>query len=111
LSQLASTIKIKKVQKVVKKLSKSCQTVVKKLSKSCQKAVKKLSIFFQKVVKKLSKNCQKMSKSCQSFQKNVQKLSNFSVHLVKTKKGDGAIVEKVRWCKSKKKVNSPMVQS
>jgi hypothetical protein len=78
LSQLASTIKIKKVQKVVKKLSK-------KLSKSCQK-----------VFKTLSKSCRKLSK-------NVKKLSKFSLHLVKTKKGNGAIVEKVGWCNSKKR--------
>jgi uncharacterized protein (UPF0303 family) len=35
---------VKKLQKVVKKLSKSCQKVVKKLQKSCQKVVKKFKI-------------------------------------------------------------------
>jgi uncharacterized protein YidB (DUF937 family) len=35
LPQLASTIKIKKSQKIVKKLSKSFPKVVQKLSKSC----------------------------------------------------------------------------
>jgi hypothetical protein len=44
------------------------------MSKKCHKVVKKLS--------KLSKNCPKIAK--------------FSLHLLKTKKGNGAIVEKVR---------------
>jgi hypothetical protein len=44
------------------------------------KKSKKLSKSCQKVVKKLSKSCQKMSKS----------------------KNNGAIVEKVQWCNSKK---------
>jgi hypothetical protein len=49
------------------------------LSKSCQKNVKKSC---QKAVKKLSKNCQKIRHTW--------------------KKPNGAIVEKVRWCNSKK---------
>jgi mRNA-degrading endonuclease RelE of RelBE toxin-antitoxin system len=48
LPQLASTIKIKKDQKLVK----SCQKVVKKLSKSCQKLVQKL---VKKLLKKIPK--------------------------------------------------------
>jgi hypothetical protein len=50
LPQLASTIKMKKSQKVVK----SCQRVDKKLLKICQK---------------MSKSCQKMSKRCQKVVK------------------------------------------
>jgi hypothetical protein len=48
LPQLASTIKLKKAKKFVKKLSKNCQKIVKKLSKSCQKKVQS----YQKFVKK-----------------------------------------------------------
>jgi hypothetical protein len=74
--------------KVVKKISKSCQKVVKK----CQKNVKKLSKSCQKVVKKLSKSCQKDVKKCQ------KKIVTWN----KPNKNNGAIVEKVRWCNSKK---------
>jgi uncharacterized membrane protein YheB (UPF0754 family) len=83
LPQLASTIKLKKAKKIVKKLSKNCQKVfkkvVKKLSKNCQKVVKKLLKSSQKVVKKLSKN----SKSCQSCQKIVKLLSKSFQKVVK----------------------------
>jgi hypothetical protein len=80
-------------------LSKSCQEVV----KSCQKIVKKLSKSCQKVVRKFSKNVTKRQKVVKKCQKVVKIFS--------TKKGNGAIVEEVQWCNSKKKVKSPMGQS
>jgi hypothetical protein len=54
LPQLASTIKLKKVKNIVKKLS--------KYVKICQKGVKSCQKVFPKVVKKLSKSCQKVVK-------------------------------------------------
>jgi hypothetical protein len=63
LLQLATSNKIKKVKKVVKKLSKSCQKVVNKLTQSCtncQNFIKKLSTSCQKSVKKLLQSCQKV---------------------------------------------------
>jgi hypothetical protein len=87
MQQLASTIKIKKSPK-------SCQKMVKKLSKSCQEGFEMLS-----------KNCKKMSKLSIFLSKSCQK---FRLTWYNPKKGNGAIVEKVQWCNSKK--NCAMVQ-
>jgi hypothetical protein len=64
-------------------LSKNCQKVVKKLSKKVKKCHKVV-----KVVKKLSKIFPKIS-----------------LHLEKTKKGNGAIVEKVNGAVLEERVN------
>jgi gas vesicle protein len=85
LPQLACTIKINMVKKVVKKLSKNCQKDVKKMSKRCQKDVKKMSKKCKKFVRNLSKN--------------VKKLSKISTHLERDKSK--------QWCNSRK---SAMVQ-
>jgi hypothetical protein len=59
------------------------------MSKSCPEVVKKLS-------KKLSKSCQKKNKK---LSKNIITPGQFFL------KGHGAIVEKVQWCKKKKKIS------
>jgi DNA anti-recombination protein RmuC len=76
LPQLASTIKIIKSLKIVKRLAKCWQKVgmlskgCQKISKSCQKIVKKLTKIYQKV----GKNCQKFVNKCQKLSKNKSKM-------------------------------------
>jgi hypothetical protein len=63
-------------------------TIKIKKSKQLSKVVKKLSKSGQEVVKK----CQKVSKICQKFRHTWKNSKNHN----------GAIVEKVQWCNSKK---------